>query len=208
MPKAAPFRWLYPLFFLSGFPALLYQIVWQRALLSIYGVNIESVTVVVSAFMLGLGLGSLAGGYLSRREAPLLVVFALMELSVAGFGLISLHLFYWAASFTAGTSAIKTGMISFALVLVPTILMGGTLPVLVAHRSRLSGNVGRSVGSLYFVNTLGSAVACFLAAEVTMRRLGLSGSVLLAASLNGVVAMAVLLVDARSRNRAPAGAAS
>jgi predicted membrane-bound spermidine synthase len=190
--------WLHVLFFFSGFPALLYQIVWQRALLSIYGVNIESVTVVVSAFMLGLGLGSLAGGYLSRREAPLLVVFALMELSVAGFGLISLHLFYWAASFTAGTSAIKTGMISFALVLVPTILMGGTLPVLVAHRSRLSGNVGRSVGSLYFVNTLGSAVACFLAAEVTMRRLGLSGSVMLAAAINTLVAVAVLCMRRQS----------
>src|SRR5271169_2024117 len=95
-------RWLHVLFFLSGFPALLYQIVWQRALLSIYGVNIESVTVVVSAFMLGLGLGSLAGGYLSRRRAPLLVIFALMELSVALFGAISLHLFHWAASYTAG----------------------------------------------------------------------------------------------------------
>ena len=52
---------LYALFFLSGFPALLYQVVWQRALFTIYGVNIESVTMVVSAFMLGLGLGSLAG---------------------------------------------------------------------------------------------------------------------------------------------------
>src|ERR1700704_2786353 len=58
----ARFRWLYLLFFVSGFPALIYQIVWQRALFAIYGVNIESVTVVVSAFMLGLGLGSLAGG--------------------------------------------------------------------------------------------------------------------------------------------------
>ena len=49
------------LFFVSGIPALLYQIVWQRALFTIYGVNIESVTVVVAAFMLGLGIGSLAG---------------------------------------------------------------------------------------------------------------------------------------------------
>src|SRR5262249_59493759 len=58
---------LYLLFFLSGFPALFYQIVWQRSLFAIYGVNIESVTVVVSAFMLGLGAGSLAGGRLSAR---------------------------------------------------------------------------------------------------------------------------------------------
>src|SRR5438552_269739 len=51
--------WVYTLFFFSGFPALIYQIVWQRSLFVIYGINIESVTIVVSAFMLGLGLGSL-----------------------------------------------------------------------------------------------------------------------------------------------------
>ncbi len=45
------------LFFFSGMPALIYQIVWQRVLFAIYGVNAESVAVIVSAFMLGLGLG-------------------------------------------------------------------------------------------------------------------------------------------------------
>src|ERR1700722_7968842 len=63
------------LFFFSGFPALIYQIVWQRALFVIYGVNVQSVAVVVSAFMLGLGLGSLAGGRMSaifpRRGIPI-----------------------------------------------------------------------------------------------------------------------------------------
>src|SRR5882762_9654802 len=54
------------LFLFSGMPALIYQVVWQRVLFSIYGVNAESVAVVVSAFMLGLGLGSIAGGRLSR----------------------------------------------------------------------------------------------------------------------------------------------
>jgi predicted exporter len=61
------------IFFASGFPALVYQLVWQRALFAIYGINVESVTVVVTAFMLGLGLGSLAGGVISRiRRLPLL----------------------------------------------------------------------------------------------------------------------------------------
>ena len=60
-------RVLCVLFFFSGFPALIYQLTWQRALFRIFGVNIESVTIVVTAFMLGLGLGSLAGGWLSKR---------------------------------------------------------------------------------------------------------------------------------------------
>jgi spermidine synthase len=197
-------RWLHLLFFLSGFPALLYQILWQRALFAIYGVNIESVTVVVSAFMLGLGLGSLAGGRLSRLRAPLLVIFSLMEAGIGAFGLISLRLFHWVAVFTAGAPAIETGLVAFALVVAPTTLMGATLPVLVTHLVRFSGNVGRSVGSLYFVNTLGSAAACFLAAEVTMRRLGVSRSVVLAASLNALVALSVLWLHTRTRYAAPA----
>jgi len=53
--RREPVPWIHILFFCSGFPALIYQIVWQRALFAIYGLNIQSVTIVVSAFMLGLG---------------------------------------------------------------------------------------------------------------------------------------------------------
>src|SRR5579864_9098096 len=111
-------RLLYALFFLSGFPALLYQVVWQRSLFSIYGVNIESVTVVVSAFMLGLGVGSLAGGLLSERSGvPLLAVFGGSELGIASFGLVSLNIFHRVALLTAGASTLKTGIITFFLLL-------------------------------------------------------------------------------------------
>jgi spermidine synthase len=197
MGKAA-FRWIYLLFFLSGFPALIYQIVWQRTLFGIFGVNILSVTVVVSAFMLGLGLGSLAGGRLSNKPAaPLLLLFGAMELGIAVYGVISLRLFHWVAAFTAGAPALETGVISFSLVLVPTVLMGATLPLLVAHLVKLSGNVGRSVGILYFLNTLGSAVACFVVALFTMRRLGMSRSVAVAAALNTLVGLTVIVMHFR-----------
>jgi spermidine synthase len=184
---------------------LIYQIVWQRALFAIFGVNIESVTVVVSAFMLGLGLGSLAGGYLSKHTGVrLLPVFGAVEIGIAIYGVISLPLFHWVATFSAGAPALQTGVLSFALVLVPTILMGATLPLLTAHLVRLSGNVGRAVGILYFVNTLGSAAACFAAALVTMRYLGMRGSVMVAVVLNVVVAVSVLLLHLRTRHNAVA----
>src|ERR1700756_2750457 len=87
-------RFLCVLFFFSGFPALIYQLTWQRALFRIFGVNIESVTIVVTAFMLGLGLGSLAGGWLSRhRSIPLLPLLAAIELMTGCFGVASLHIF-------------------------------------------------------------------------------------------------------------------
>src|ERR1700746_2934146 len=99
--RESTFRWFYLLFFLSGFPALIYQIVWQRTLFAIYGVNVESVTVVVSAFMLGLGLGRLAGGRISKSgSAPLLLLFGAVELGIAACGVASLPLFHAVARFT------------------------------------------------------------------------------------------------------------
>jgi len=181
--------WIYVLFFISGFPALIYQIVWQRALFAIYGVNVESVTIVVSAFMLGLGIGSLLGGAVSKRAGlPMLAVFGGIELSIGAFGAGSLHIFHWAGVYTAGASLPLTGLLAFALVLLPTTLMGATLPILVAHLVRLSANVGSSVGMLYFVNTLGSAVACLAAAAYLMRLLGESGCVTAAAACNFTIA--------------------
>lgn len=194
--------WLYFLFFISGFPALLYQVVWQRALFSIYGVNIESVTVVVSAFMLGLGVGSLLGGVVStNRGLPLLVAFGLIELGTGGFGFCSLRLFHYAALFTAGAGPLETGLISFFLLVVPTALMGSTLPILVAYLVRTSGSVGTSVASLYSVNTLGSAVACFAAAALTLPVLGASGSVTLAASINSTIGLLILVFHLLQRGR-------
>jgi spermidine synthase len=187
--------WLYVLFFLSGVPALIYQIVWQRALFAIYGINVESVTAVVSAFMLGLGVGSLLGGYVSKKPcAPLLTIFGVAELGTGTYGICSLRLFHRVADITGGVSTIQTGLIAFMLVVIPTILMGATLPLLVEHTVRTSGNVGRSVGTLYFVNTLGSAAACFVAAKVTMQHLGMAGSVAAAAGINATIGLTVLIV--------------
>ena len=176
------------LFFFSGMPALIYQIVWERVLFSIYGVNAESVAVIVSAFMLGLGLGSLVGGRLSTRFSRYgVLLFGIAELGIALFGLCSLRIFHWAASFTAGVSLPWVIVFSFSLLLLPTTLMGATLPLLVGQMVRRSGRVGVSVSRLYFVNTLGSAVACYLCASFLMRALGQSGSVSLAVCLNAAV---------------------
>src|SRR5580692_6738612 len=195
-----PGTWLYLFFFISGFPALLYQIVWQRALFTLYGVNIESVTMVVTAFMLGLGLGSLAGGMISRRQDwPLLGIFGLVELLIGLYGAFSLRLFHWAANFTAGASPLQTGIVAFVLVVVPTMLMGATLPVLVSHTVRLSRNVGASVGALYSANTFGSAAACFCAGIFLMRWLGQAKTVALAAALNGLVGTTVLIWQSVNR---------
>jgi spermidine synthase len=186
--------WWYLFFFVSGFPALLYQIVWERALFTLYGVNIESVTMVVTAFMVGLGLGSVLGGAVSRqRHWSLLGIFGAAELLIGSYGIFSLKLFHWAARYTAGSSALQTGLIAFSLVALPTVLMGATLPILVAYTVRMSRNVGTSVGALYALNTLGSAVACFCAGLFLMQGLGQAKTVSVAVGLNVVVGATVLV---------------
>ena len=192
-----------PVFLLSGFAAILYQLVWQRSLFRLLGTSMESVTMVVTAFMLGLGLGSLAGGAVSEKSRrPLAVLFGLVELGIGGFGLVSMPLFSWLASVTSGATGIQIGLIAFVAVLVPTLFMGATLPILVAYLVRRSGNVGRSVGLLYFINTLGSAAGSLLAGLWILGALGQAGSVLLAASLNLAVAAGVLGVHAATRRSA------
>jgi len=190
------------LFFCSGMPALIYQIVWQRVLFSIYGVNAESVAVIVSAFMLGLGLGSLVGGWASARfPERVVVLFSASELGVALFGLASLRIFHWAAKFSAGASLQATVVFGFLLLIFPTILMGATLPLLVQHFVHRSGRVGFSVAILYFVNTFGSAVACYLCAAFLLRDLGQSGSVALAACVNALVGLTAFLYGRLDRSR-------
>jgi predicted membrane-bound spermidine synthase len=176
------------LFFCSGMPALIYQVVWQRALFAIYGVNAQSVAVVVTAFMLGLGIGSLVGGRLSGRfPRSGILIFGLAELGVAAFGLASLRIFHWVATYTAGANLFSVILLSVVLLLIPTVLMGATLPLLVEHLVLRTNRVGFSVSTLYFVNTFGSAVACYLAATFLLRDFGQSGAVTLAACLNALV---------------------
>lgn len=191
------------LFLASGMPALIYQVVWQRTLFAIYGVNAESVAAVVSAFMLGLGLGSLLGGWLSARYPKhALLLFGFSELGIAVFGLNSLRIFHWAATLSAGANLASVICFSTGVLLVPTLFMGATLPLLVEHFVSRSSRVGISVSRLYFANTLGSAIACYLCATYVLRNLGQSGSVMLAAFLNTLIGATVYLYGRLAQRRA------
>lgn len=192
--------WIYAVFLLSGFAALLYQIVWQRALYAIYGINIESVTMIVTAFMLGLGLGSLVGGVVSKDpKRPVLLYFSIVEGGIGVFGVASLGIFHAVGTVTLGMSAIATFFVTFLLVLLPTMLMGSTLPLLVAHLVRENKNVGKSVGTLYFVNTLGSAFASAASVLFILGRAGQLGSTRIAALLNVTVSLLAYVAHRRAQ---------
>jgi MFS family permease len=181
-----------PLFVVSGAAALIYQVCWQRMLFEGFGVDIESVTIIVSAFMLGLGLGSLAGGELADRyPRRLIALFAVIELCTAAFGFSSPNLIHAAGRFAVNHSLFEIGLLNFALLLIPTTLMGATLPILVAHAVGVYRSVGVSVGALYFANTLGAALGAAFTGFVALFYLGLTSTIYLAALLNIGVSAAV-----------------
>jgi spermidine synthase len=195
-------------FFVSGFPALLYQLTWQRSLFAIYGINVEAVTVVVAGFLFGLGIGSLMGGRLSRVTGfPLLALFGAIEISIGIFGVLSLHLFALVGAHTLFLPMAGTTLAVLGLLFVPTLLMGSTLPILTAYLLRRAPSVGGSVGLLYCVNTAGSATACFACAFGLMRLTGMQGEVDLAAAINFAIGIAALAEAWRTRAR-DAGAAA
>jgi hypothetical protein len=176
--------WLPFLFVISGFAALIYQIVWQRALFGVFGVNIESVTIIVSVFMLGLGVGSLLGGVLTRRYDSILPrLFLLCEVIIGCFGIVSLPLINAVSSVAVKNSLFTTILTVYGVLCIPTIFMGATLPILVTYLHKCYRNVGKSVGLLYALNTLGSALACFITVDVLFS-FGLQASVLFAAFCN------------------------
>lgn len=182
------------LFFLSGIPALTYQLVWQRALFRVFGVNIESVTIVVTAFMLGLGIGSLVGGWLSRHTRwPLLLLLAAIEGGIGLYGLFSLQIIDGMGGVAAGLSLPLAAVLNLALIMVPTLLMGATLPILVGYLVAVNRSVGAVVGHLYYVNTLGGGAGCLLSAVALFPFLGMQHSVWLAASGNFLLAVGALI---------------
>ena len=196
------------LFVLSGACGLTYEVVWSRHLVHVFGVTAFAVSTVLVSFMGGMAAGAAwLGPYADRTRRPLRL-FAILE---AGIGIYALllplllagadALYAWALPALPESLALRS-VIRFvfclSLLAVPTILMGGTLPALGRGLLSQRSSVGRGVGLLYFVNTVGAAIGCFLAGFVLIPELGLTKTTLLAAAFNGLVALIAYLIDRRS----------
>jgi MFS family permease len=178
------------LFFASGFAALLYQVAWQRALFGWYGVDLDSVSTIVSVFMFGLGIGAMIGGWLADRfECRRILIFSLIELTIGAFGFFSLGIIDSIGDLTAADSLPRLVAITFILFVIPTGAMGATLPILVTESVDLTHNVGFSTGALYFINTLGAATGALVGGLVLLSLYGLNGLVTIAAILNFSIAV-------------------
>jgi predicted membrane-bound spermidine synthase len=189
-------------FFLSGAAALVYQVVWQRILTLHTGIGVVSVALIVAAFMAGLGFGSHLGGLLSARVSPrrALRLFALLELSVGLFAAISCRLYYdGLGTLAAGLYRTTAGaaLAHFVAFLLPTTLMGMSLPFLVRATVRDTATASRVISGLYGVNVLGASAGALLAPWVLVRHLGMEGAALAGTAANLVAAAAALAAGHR-----------
>ncbi|HEX7094823.1 MAG TPA: fused MFS/spermidine synthase, partial [Acidimicrobiales bacterium] len=187
---------LAPVFATTGFSALVLQVVWQRVISLHSGVDLSSTTTVVAAFLGGLGVGNLLGGRLADRLGPTrsLVAFAAANVGIGVFAWISLLLFY--DGYRELAPSLQSTFASFwfnaAILLVPTTLMGLSLPLVARAVTARIADAGRLVGRLYGINSIGAAAGAAFAGWYLLGTHGFVTSVRVAGSLNIVAAVAVL----------------
>src|SRR5262245_20349018 len=199
-------------FLVSGFAALLYETVWTRQFALVFGTSELAIATVLAAYMGGLAVGAAVAGRVAAHIRRPVLVYGILELAIALAALAVPHAIRLS---TALARALFGGQpnppeaaglplalfylaCSFLILLVPTALMGATLPLLTRFAVRTDSQVGPRMATLYATNTLGAVLGTSGAAFVLMPRLGLSGTVLVGAAANAFVFVlaAVLARDA------------
>lgn len=175
---------LYGLFFLSGATALVYQVVWTRILTLFFGSTTLAVSTVLAVFMAGLAIGSALFGNEADRLSEPVRFYGWLELVIGILAITTPLIFsviekiYVSIIQYAGPDLWSASMIRFflssLLLLPPTILMGGTLPVLSkVFLDEQGGNTGRSISLLYFVNTAGAVAGTLASGMFLLQSLGI-----------------------------------
>ena len=192
-------RILLLLFFLSGCAGLLYEVVWVRMFARIVGGTNYAIAIVLGAYMGGLALGSIFFGRFVDKRKDELRLYGLLELFIGltaiGLTVLLPHLgpiyrfIYHSVGGSNSVVYILKGSILYGALLVPTVLMGGTLPILVAFCTRKYRIFGHELSVLYFVNTLGAVLGVLLSGFVTLAFLGERSTVYLGAFINFSVAI-------------------
>lgn len=187
-------------FFLSGFAALVYEVVWTQLLTLAFGASAYSFSLMLAAFFTGLGLGGYAAGkYIGIKKDPV-KIFACIELGI-GISSMSILLFFnkieilllifynITGSFYLFMASIF--FISFIFMLVPTTLMGATLPVISRIYANNKDSVGRDIGTVFSSNTFGAIFGSFAAGFIMIPALGLAKTTIAAAMINILAAIMV-----------------
>lgn len=207
---------VYFLIFISGSTALTYEIVWTRMLTLVFGHTVFSVSIVLAAFMAGLGLGSYLFGYAidqlpqsnvsatGGKTPSALLIYGWVEILIFASGaLLSLLFANFSGIYASLHSFIPESvplqnlikmLFAFGMMLVPTTLMGATLPIISKYCVTDDSRLGTQVSLLYALNTLGAALGCLMTGFFLMGTFGVLQTVLLAAGANLLIGIGALSI--------------
>ncbi len=214
-PTRPIWRLLLLLFTVSGACGLIYEIVWMRRLALVFGSTTLAVSTVLAAFMGGLALGSAWFGRRADRDpAAALALYGKLEIAIGVLGIAVPLLLRGVSALYLGLEPVLEGspflffsaqfLLVASVLVVPTTLMGGTLPLLARHAVLSAGELGGRVGTLYAANTIGAAGGVALATYLLLPRLGLTAAERVAAAANVAVGIVALRLRSRGAQVGPA----
>jgi spermidine synthase len=193
------------LFFCSGATALVYEVVWAKFLSQMFGSTIYAQTVVLAVFMGGLALGNrIFGGWSDRLRQPV-KIYGALEIAIGLYAFlfptcdrlidrVFIALGTPIAEHSGWLLALK-GVLSAVLLLGPTILMGGTLPLLVAWLQKYYADAGRRSARFYSVNSLGAVAGATLAGFWLVQKFGMVQTMQITATVNVLVGVLAILIS-------------
>ncbi len=202
-------------FVFSGATGLIYEVLWARMLGLVFGATTLAVSTVLAAFMGGLALGSALAGKLSSWIKRPLRTYGLIEIGIAIYAILvpflfrlidNLYALIW-QNFQPGffTFSIWRFALSCLMLLVPTTLMGATLPVLAAALLRSAGYKSNSVTRLYTCNLAGAIFGTLAAGFIFLPSFGVRATIYIAAFINVAIGVVAIFADrtseANSENR-------
>jgi len=207
-------RYIAAMFAISGFAALVYQVLFSKSLALTFGSQATATYTVLSVYMGGMALGAWLGGRIAQGRADPLRLYAWCELGVGGYCLATPLIFaaiQWIYVATAAGQPPDAGWLTVLRVLlgvtalmVPTMLMGMTLPILARFLEQRTESLGGSVALLYGMNTLGAAFGALLAGYLVIPALGVWKTTLVAALLNFLVVWLALRLHGTAGTRGTA----
>ena len=188
-------------FTLSGFTALVYELVWIRPLQLIFGSTIYAISTILTTFMFGFALGAYTHRDLVEKSKNPALLFAGLELGIGLYGLIALYLFtilpsiYLSLLNIPGFQFLQFFLV-FLVIIIPATLFGATWPVIAKTYSTIK-NLGEDIGMLYSFNSLGAALGSIAAGFLIIPLLGITKTSLFATSLNLLIALIIFIIFRR-----------
>jgi spermidine synthase len=203
---------LFVLFLVSGATGLAYEIIWTRLLIRVFGATSFAVTTVLASYMGGLALGSYLFGRLIDRKGNPARIYGLLQLGIGGFALLFplvlmvlnpiYRSLYPSLQGSYHTLTAVRFVLCFLVLLIPTTLMGGTLPVLSKYVVRNLSHLTQRVGTLYAVNTAGAVLGAFGAGFLLLPALGIRNATVLCSVINIVICGIALLISVKAHQTA------